>query len=625
MASLPQSTQQHQPLPRVPQPACERRHVFISYSHADRAWVERIRLVMAPLLRQEGNSLQLWDDSQIEPGSKWQAEIETALARAQVALLLVSADFLASEFVMGKEVPALLRAADAEGVTILWVPLSACLVRHTPIHAYQAVLAPEHTLDAMEPHQQRHALVRIAEAVHDALRQAEERARRRELEEQQARQRLELQERQAAAAAERQRAEEAARSRQQERLAAEAAERQRQQQLAADRALQDQVRRQQLSEQRQRAATERAQTRKAPSASGGASGGEGGGLAWQPNLPGWFTRPEPPQLPRLSRRQLLVIAAAVPLAAVGIGRVRQGSREAVNRGSLALPASLPPSAIDVNHGWLERQAGGWQVRSRSISVQAVDQPLGNGSTLRMIVVPAGRFRMGSPASEPERSEAEGPQHEVRLASFRFSQAPITQAQWRAVMQTNPSHFRDKPDSDQRPVEQVSWPEAMEFCKRLSQRTGRHYTLPSEAQWEYACRAGSTTPFAFGATITTDLANYDGNYTYSDGPKGVYREQTTPVGMFAANAWGLQDMHGNVWEWCLDHWHASYAGAPADGTAWVDSEAEKSGADRLLRGGSWFDGPRFCRSAHRFHGLPGNAHYDVGFRVVCLPQDPSLNF
>ncbi|MFM9101534.1 MAG: TIR domain-containing protein [Cyanobium sp.] len=261
----------------MPPPAPERRHVFISYSHADRAWVERIRLVMAPLLRQEGNSLQLWDDSQIEPGAKWQGEIETALARAQVALLLVSADFLASEFVMGKEVPALLRAADAEGVTILWVPLSACLVRHTPIHAYQAVLAPEHTLDAMEPHQQRHALVRIAEAVHDALRQAEERARRRELEEQQARQRLELQERQAAAAAERPRAEEAARSRQQERLAAEAAERQRQQQL---------------SEQRQRAATERAQTRKVRSA----SGGEGGGLAWQPNLPGWFTRPGPPQL-----------------------------------------------------------------------------------------------------------------------------------------------------------------------------------------------------------------------------------------------------------------------------------------------------------------------------------------
>jgi len=165
---------------------------------------------------------------------------------------------------------------------------------------------------------------------------------------------------------------------------------------------------------------------------------------------------------------------------------------------------------------------------------------------------------------------------------------------------------------------------MEFCKRLSQRTGRHYTLPSEAQWEYACRAGSTTPFAFGATITTDLANYDGNYTYSDGPKGVYREQTTPVGMFAANAWGLQDMHGNVWEWCLDHWHDSYAGAPSDGTAWVDSEAEKSGASRLLRGGSWYFNPWNCRSACRLLTLPGLAGSNVGFRVVCLPQGPSLN-
>lgn len=161
----------------VSQPAHDRRHVFISYCRVDRDWVERIRQVMAPLLRQEGNSLQLWDDGHIQPGDRWLEKIETTLARAQVALLLVSAEFLASEFVMGKEVPALLRAAEAEGVTILWVPLSACLVRHTPIHAYQAVLPPEQTLDAMGPPQQRLALVRIAEAVHEALRQGQEQVR----------------------------------------------------------------------------------------------------------------------------------------------------------------------------------------------------------------------------------------------------------------------------------------------------------------------------------------------------------------------------------------------------------------------------------------------------------------
>jgi formylglycine-generating enzyme required for sulfatase activity len=184
------------------------------------------------------------------------------------------------------------------------------------------------------------------------------------------------------------------------------------------------------------------------------------------------------------------------------------------------------------------------------------------------------------------------------------------------------------NTDQRPVEQVGWEDAMEFCHRLSKRTGRIYTLPSEAQWEYACRAGTTTPFHFGDMISPELANYYGNYAYADGPKGIYREQTTPVRMFPANAWGLQDMHGNVWEWCLDEWHESYEGAPSDGQAWVDAaEGEKSKESvktRLLRGGSWDGSPRICSSAYRNHDRPGVAGFKVGFRVVCLPQDPSLN-
>jgi formylglycine-generating enzyme required for sulfatase activity len=209
--------------------------------------------------------------------------------------------------------------------------------------------------------------------------------------------------------------------------------------------------------------------------------------------------------------------------------------------------------------------------------------------------------------------------------------------WGRDLKPNPAHFRDQPDSDQRPVEQVSWLDAMEFCERLSRRTGRTYTLPSEAQWEYACRAGSSTPFHFGATITPELANYDGTVTYGDGPKGVRRNQTTPVGMFPANPWGLQDMHGNVWEWCLDQWHGSHEGAPSDGSAWVNTTGEspmanrKEGRDtsveeqsRLLRGGSWFGSPGYCRSACRGLGRPGFADFYVGFRVVCLPQGPSLN-
>jgi formylglycine-generating enzyme required for sulfatase activity len=173
------------------------------------------------------------------------------------------------------------------------------------------------------------------------------------------------------------------------------------------------------------------------------------------------------------------------------------------------------------------------------------------------------------------------------------------------------------------VENVSWEDAMEFCSRLSQRTGRTFTLPSEAQWEYACRAGTTTPFHFGETITSNLANYDASFIYANGPKGEYREQTTPVGMFPANAWGLQDMHGNVWEWCLDHWHDSYEGAPTDGSAWVDGEGligeDTSDRPRLLRGGSWFYVPQDCRSACRLRYLPVNRVVSsFGFRVCCLP-------
>jgi formylglycine-generating enzyme required for sulfatase activity len=189
------------------------------------------------------------------------------------------------------------------------------------------------------------------------------------------------------------------------------------------------------------------------------------------------------------------------------------------------------------------------------------------------------------------------------------------------------------DSEQRPVDNVSWLEAIEFCSRLSQRTGRHYTLPSEAQWEYACRAGTTTAFHFGETITPELANYDGTHKYADGPKGEYRKEATPVGMFPANAWGLQDMHGNVWEWCLDHWHHSYEGAPADGSAWLNpaepnnkattkkgNNSDSEQQPRLLRGGSWFNGPRICRSAYRSDFLPVNRSNYFGFRVCCLPQD-----
>jgi formylglycine-generating enzyme required for sulfatase activity len=178
----------------------------------------------------------------------------------------------------------------------------------------------------------------------------------------------------------------------------------------------------------------------------------------------------------------------------------------------------------------------------------------------------------------------------------------------------------KPDrfvGERRPVVNVSWREAMAFCQRLRLRTGKNYTLPSEAQWEYACRAGTTTAFHFGGTISTELANYDGRKAYGAGPVGEYRGQTTDVASFPANPWGLHDMHGNVWEWCADHWHANYEGAPKDGRAWLDDKADE-GQGRLLRGGFWGFHPWDCRSAFRNRALPVGRLIYCGFRVCCLP-------
>jgi formylglycine-generating enzyme required for sulfatase activity len=196
---------------------------------------------------------------------------------------------------------------------------------------------------------------------------------------------------------------------------------------------------------------------------------------------------------------------------------------------------------------------------------------------------------------------------------------ITQAQWRVVagyepitkdLTPNPSRFK----GDNLPVENIRWVDAQEFCQRLSAKTGKNYRLPSEAEWEYACRAGTVTPFHFGETISTELANYQGSETYNNGPKGEYRGETTKVGVFPANPFGLYDMHGNVWEWCEDDWHGNYEGAPSDGSAWV--ELDRSNTYKLVRGGSWFNLPFSCRSASRssFNGI----NYDVGFRVVCEP-------
>jgi formylglycine-generating enzyme required for sulfatase activity len=310
---------------------------------------------------------------------------------------------------------------------------------------------------------------------------------------------------------------------------------------------------------------------------------------------------------------------------------------------------------------------GWSLREWSFETVRVDRAgqiverltktakshfvdLGEGVRLELVAIPGGQFQMGSPDEEEKRDSDERPVRTVTVPPLLVSRYPVTVKQWRRVAGSFPAVLNPKLNADpsrwkdaKGPVENVNWFDAMEFCARLSKATNRLYRLPSEAEWEYACRGGTQTPFAFGETLTPKLANYDGNYTYAVGPKGEYRERTTAVGQFPPNGFGLQDMHGNVWEWCLDDWHKNYQNAPVDSRPWFNNSKHEqvfmcqfqesrqmdNGAfqnltdvdnkqSKLLRGGSWFYYPGRCRSAHRSRRRADNIDDNIGFRVFVWP-------
>lgn len=255
------------------------------------------------------------------------------------------------------------------------------------------------------------------------------------------------------------------------------------------------------------------------------------------------------------------------------------------------------------------------------------EDLDDGIFLNLIAIPEGSFLMGVSEIEKGSRDTEKPQHQVAIAPFFLSQFPITQAQWKAVanlpkvqqyLDPDPSFFK----GNDRPVEKISWYDATEFCQRLSRHTGRFYRLPSEAEWEYACRGGTTTPFYFGETITGELANYIAKRVYREEPLASHCQETTTVGSFPPNAFGLYDLHGNVWEWCSDRWHNNYDGAPINGSPWLLEDYENEIAPRVLRGGAWDFYPESCRSSSRFSCPPTAALINqIGLRIVC---DPDFN-
>jgi len=238
----------------------------------------------------------------------------------------------------------------------------------------------------------------------------------------------------------------------------------------------------------------------------------------------------------------------------------------------------------------------------------------DGILLEMVYIPAGEFLMGSAEGDKD----EKPQHLVSIPSFFIGKYLITQAQWQVVANWPKINQDLDPEiaffkGDSLPVEQVSWNDAIEFCQRLSKKTGYQYRLPSESEWEYACRAGTTTPFSFGETVTARLVNFDGNSPYGLARKSTYRIATTKVGSLAnPNQFGLYDMHGNIWEWCQDAWHDNYDGAPIDGTSW---DHGNNPTLKVLRGGSWDYSGYGCRSAFRDRATAHIRSPFNGLRVV----------
>jgi eukaryotic-like serine/threonine-protein kinase len=325
-----------------------------------------------------------------------------------------------------------------------------------------------------------------------------------------------------------------------------------------------------------------------------------------------------PQVPRRNFMKWLGFGGVGVVSVLALSQLRKKATE----DTPSLPTANSPSLAGSAPNLTKIQYTSVKLNNKGIIIakppgnaQIYTEALGNGVDLKMVKIPGGKFMMGSPESEKDRRDSESPQHQVTVPEFYLGQTLVTQAQYQAIMGNNPSNFKG---NDKLPVEEVSWLDAVAFCEKLSQKTKRTYRLPSEAEWEYACRAGTNTPYAFGETINPSVVNYNGNYPYGGATRGEYRGKTTPVGSFPPNLFGLSDLHGNLWEWCLDEYTNNYNGAPTDGSARGDIISRDKNKIRLLRGGSWILNAQNCRSACRDAYTASDRYYTVGFRVVGLP-------
>jgi formylglycine-generating enzyme required for sulfatase activity len=574
--------------------------VFFSYSREDKPLRDKLEIHLSSLKRQ--GVISSWHDRQIIAGSEWEEEIDRHMQTADVILLLISPDFVNSEYCYDIELPVAMarhKAGEAFVVPILLRPVVGW--KSLPFANLQVY--PSGGKPITQWSHEDDAFVDVGEGILVAVRQLLEK-------------RVQVQqERQ-----EQVRREEQARLVEQARIRAAEQEAEQQRQVAAEKT--KQAERAREAERQRREEYEQRQARLRQIA--GTLDGIGvedrrtkeevdASVAARSRF---MNAPDPlrQQVVEQTRRQALkwLGYGVGAFALTVVGKSVFDDRRSSPPSPSPSPSSANPSVPDLedfSFGVATVNKQGQESPRQTLKARHFVENLGNGVTLQMVAIPGGTFQMGSPTTEKDRDDDESPQHSAEISEFSMGRYAVTQAQYEAVMGQNPSHFKGA----KRPVDQVSWNDAQKFCKKLSQETGRTYRLPSEAEWEYACRAETTTPFNFGETMTSAVANYNATSTYQSEPKGEYRKQTTDVGIFPANRFGLCDMHGNVWEWCEDIYHKNYEGAPTDGSAW------NIGGDkdlRVLRGGSWVFNPWSCRSASRGRNVAGFRLFNFGFRVVC---------
>ncbi len=518
--------------------------LFYSYSHRDEAFRDELETHLSFLRRSK--LIAGWHDRMIGAGDEWKRQIDSQLAAADVILLLVSADFIASDYCWGEEMAKALARHQLGEARVIPVILRPCRWQNTPLGSLQAVPKDGKPVSAWPNHDE--AFDQIATAIERTIAEVR-RQRQRE-------------------------AERLRRQTEEERKRAEACRAAEEKQREAERLRQQQA---------ARSAAE------VGAAGARQAGGEDEG----------------------GRRQRLRVSAAIGLVALAVG----GAVFALSERQPKRPVVVAPKE--------EEKA---QAAAPAPSPVAKAQPLKPLDSFadcpdcpQMVVIPAGSFMMGSPDSEAGRDSDEGPQQKVTIRPFAIGKDEVTFDQWDACVATGGCSGYKPADNDwgrgRQPVINVSWQDAQAYVSWLAQQTGKPYRLPSEAEWEYTARAGTTTPFALPAPkgsidiAGNGLANCNGCGSQWD------NKRTAPIGSFPTNAWGLYDMHGNVWEWVEDIYHNNYQGAPADGSAWTDGEGKKSSRDRVNRGGSWVSIPGGLRSANRDGNGPGYRSYSLGFRVA----------